>query len=70
MTEGIPKRFCVRCGRVVNLDADIGAVELDCGQGVMCGVDVDKLIAEIHVGRETWERKGGSGPGRKKDYWL
>lgn len=44
------KRFCVRCGRRVDLDKDLGAVELTGNLGVMCGDDVDKLIAEIYVG--------------------
>lgn len=47
MTGFIRKRFCVRCGRRVDLDKDIGAVELTDNLGVMCGADVDKLIAEI-----------------------
>lgn len=36
----------------MDLSNDIGAVELERGQGVMCGIDVDKLIAEIYVGRQ------------------
>jgi hypothetical protein len=43
------RRFCVRCRRRVDLDKDIGAVELTGGLGVMCGDDVDRLIAEIFI---------------------
>jgi hypothetical protein len=58
MTNEIRKRFCVRCGRRVDLDEDIGAIELTDGSGIMCGTDVDKLIAEIYVPQEriAWQR--------------
>ncbi len=43
------KQFCLKCQRRVDLDADIGAVELEGKAGVMCGGDVDQMIAEIFV---------------------
>ena len=52
LAAGIRKRFCVRCERRVDLEADIGAVELTTGE-VMCGADVDNLIAEIHIDWRT-----------------
>jgi hypothetical protein len=40
-------RFCLRCLRRVDPN-DIEAVELQCG-GVICGADVDAMIAGIYV---------------------
>ncbi len=45
--------FCLKCGVRVDLEKDIGAVELQRSQGAICGKDVDKLIAEIWTPRAT-----------------
>ncbi len=51
MSDSIRKRFCVRCsGRVK--DDDYGAVELQRGEGVICGDDVDNMISSIFVKRD------------------
>jgi hypothetical protein len=47
-TEFTRPRFCLRCLRRVQAD-DIGAVVLEGGRGVICGPDVDAMIAGIYV---------------------
>jgi hypothetical protein len=65
-------RFCVRCRRRVDLEADIGAVELTTGE-VMCGADVDKLIEEIYVPSTRtipWQQQPARfDPHARKDWW-
>lgn len=45
------KRFCLRGLHTVSAD-DLGAVELENNVGIICGADVDAMIASIHVPRE------------------
>jgi hypothetical protein len=62
--------FCLKCSRRVDLVNDIGAVELQNNQGAICGDDVDKMIAEIHIPRErsvNYQQEPASRRG--KDWW-
>jgi hypothetical protein len=63
------KLFCLKCERPVDLEKDIGAVELEHGAGVLCGDDVDKLIAEIWTPARNYYPGAALPPRREKDWW-
>ena len=72
MSDEGRKQFCVKCRRRVDLENDIRAVELQGKAGVMCGDDVDKLIAEIYTPSADsvpWQQRPERNAGRK-DFWL